>query len=101
MKKRKKRLYVKERLSPGDIDVQFNINDDTYRACALYDAFHMAMCSARLDSPRVLKRVAKRFEFQVESDAWKGSTTIEERNLFRRLAKYLRSHADRKSRGEV
>ncbi len=89
--------YFKEELAPSDIDIQFNINDDVYRACALHDSLHMAISGARLDSPRVLKRVAKRFEFQAESDAWKGSTTIEERNLYRRLAKYLRSHAERKS----
>ncbi len=88
-----KGLKNKEKLKQSDIQVQFNMDDDIYAACALHDKLHMSIVHCSLVSSRVLFRVAKRFSYQAKDPGWRGATTLTERNLYRALAKHLRAKA--------
>ncbi len=94
--KKKKSKRNKEKLEPEDINVQFNMDDEVYQASACYDRLQLAIAHSSLASAPVCRRVAKRFTFQAESEYWKACTTVAERNMYRRLAKYLEDLAGRK-----
>ncbi len=96
MKRIKNKKHDSEKLEPDDINVQFNYSDDVYQASACYDRLQLAIAHSSLASAPVCRRVAKRFTFQAESEYWKACTTVTERNMYRRLAKYLEDLARRK-----
>jgi len=78
-------------------DDAFNFNSDLHHVAAVYVEFQMAVARSNLSPSRVLKVVAERFEFQAEDDTWRGCTTKAERNLYRRIAKFLHNTAERKT----
>ncbi len=92
-----KGLHKNEKLKTRDIQVQFNMSDDVYQCCALYNSIHMSLVESHLASSRVLRRVAKRFAFQAKDSGWRGATTRSERDVYRSIAKHLKDKARRKS----
>lgn len=89
-----KGLHKKEKLKENDIQVQFNLSDDIYQCCALYNTIHMSIVESHLASSKVLRRVAKRFSFQAKDPGWRGATSRTERDVYRAISKHLKAQAE-------